>query len=48
LSGHVEGCEACGHQRIAYNSCLMGKAGNGELVIAMTGFSCALLLSCSP
>jgi hypothetical protein len=21
LGGHVEGCEACGHQRIAYNSC---------------------------
>ena len=21
LGGHVEGCEACGHTRIAYNSC---------------------------
>src|SRR5277367_6900524 len=21
LGGHVEGCEDCGHQRIAYNSC---------------------------
>lgn len=21
LGGHIEGCEACGHQRIAYNSC---------------------------
>jgi hypothetical protein len=21
LGGHVEQCEACGHQRIAYNSC---------------------------
>jgi hypothetical protein len=48
LGGHIEGCEDCGHRRVAYNSCLMGKAGNGELVIAMTGFSCALLLSCSP
>ena len=25
LGGHVEACEDCGHQRIAYNSCLMGK-----------------------
>jgi hypothetical protein len=23
LGGHVEQCEACAHQRIAYNSCLM-------------------------
>jgi transposase-like zinc-binding protein len=23
LGGHVEQCETCGHQRIAYNSCLM-------------------------
>jgi hypothetical protein len=21
LGGHVEGCDACGHKRIAYNSC---------------------------
>jgi hypothetical protein len=33
LGGHVARCEneACGHTVIAYNSCLMGKAGNGEL-----------------
>ena len=24
LGGHVEECDACGHQRIAYNSCIMG------------------------
>lgn len=24
LGGHVEQCDACGHQRIAYNSCVMG------------------------
>jgi site-specific recombinase XerD len=24
LGGHVEQCDACGHQRISYNSCLMG------------------------
>jgi hypothetical protein len=24
LGGHVEKCDRCGHQRIAYNSCLMG------------------------
>jgi hypothetical protein len=31
LGGHVERCGDCGHQRIAYNSCLMGRSGNGEL-----------------
>ena len=30
LGGHVEASEDCGHQRIAYNSCLMGKSSNGE------------------
>ena len=33
LGGHVVRCEndACGYTAIAYNSCLMGKASNGEL-----------------
>ena len=31
LGGHVARCEKCQHTAIAYNSCLMGKAGNGEL-----------------
>ncbi len=31
LGGHVERCDSCGHERIAYNSCLMGKFSNGEL-----------------
>jgi len=48
LGGHVEACADCGHQRIAYNSCLMGRAGNGELAIAMTAVSSALLLPRSP
>jgi hypothetical protein len=48
LGGHVERCEECGHSRIAYNSCLMGKSGNGELAIALTAISCALPLSRSP
>jgi hypothetical protein len=30
LGGHIEQCDACGHQRICYNSCLMGKFRNGE------------------
>src|SRR5438477_2998768 len=36
LGGHVARCEndACAHTAIAYNSCLMGKAGNGELAKA--------------
>jgi len=48
LGGHVERCEDCGVTRIAYNSCLMGKAGNGELAVAMTAISGALPLSRSP
>jgi transposase-like zinc-binding protein len=33
LGGHVARCEnaLCGFTSIAYNSCLMGKASNGEL-----------------
>jgi hypothetical protein len=31
LGGHVEQCQDCGKSRIAYNSCLMGRFGNGEL-----------------
>ena len=33
LGGHVARCEneKCAYTQIAYNSCLMGKAGNGEL-----------------
>jgi len=30
LGGHIEQCDACGHQRLSYNSCLMGKFRNGE------------------
>ena len=33
LGGHVERCEDCAHERVAYNSCLMGKIRNGELAI---------------
>jgi hypothetical protein len=34
LGGHVERCEDCAHERVAYNSCLMGGSSNGELVAA--------------
>jgi hypothetical protein len=34
LGGHVERCEDCAHERVAYNSCLMGKSSNGELAAA--------------
>ena len=39
LGGHIEGCEDCGHRRIAYNSCLMGRSGNGELAYQHQHFS---------
>jgi hypothetical protein len=39
LGGHVEACEDCGHWRIAYNSCLMGRSGNGELAYQHQHFS---------
>jgi Transposase zinc-binding domain len=31
LGGHVTRCEDCAYTIIAYNSCLMGRSGNGEL-----------------
>ena len=35
LGGHVGRCENdCGHDAIAYNSCLMGRSSNGELAAA--------------
>ena len=39
LGGHVDACEDCGHWRIAYNSCLMGRSGNGELAYRHQHFS---------
>jgi hypothetical protein len=42
LGGHIEGCEDCGHRRIAYNSCLMGKSSNGELAYRLPPFSSEL------
>ena len=48
LGGHVERCEDCGHERIAYNSCLMGSFSNGELAHWRRRFFCELQLSFSP
>jgi hypothetical protein len=50
LGGHVTRCEneACGYTTIAYNSCLMGKASNGELASVTAVVFCALPLSHSP
>src|SRR5258707_14375939 len=39
LGGHVMRCEDCLHTQIAYNSCLMGKFGNGELATRCIGGS---------
>jgi hypothetical protein len=39
LGGHVERCEDCAHERIAYNSCLMGTFSNGELAFRRPRFS---------
>ncbi len=39
LGGHVERCEDCAHERIAYNSCLMGKIRNGESIGTDIGFA---------
>ena len=48
LGGHVERCEDCAHERIAYNSCLMGTFSNGELTCWRRRFSCELPRSLSP
>ena len=39
LGGHVARCEQCHHTAIAYNSCLMGKIGNGELASTLHAFT---------
>jgi len=39
LGAHVERSEDCGETRISYNSCLMGKSGNGELARRHRHFS---------
>ena len=38
LGGHVLRCEDCTHTLIAYNSCVMGKASNGELARLLPHF----------
>jgi hypothetical protein len=43
LGGHVARCEDCAHTTIAYNSCLMGRSGNGELAYRHHHF----LVNCS-
>jgi hypothetical protein len=48
LGGHVERCEDCAHERICYNSCLMGTFSNGELACWRRRFSCELQRSFSP
>ena len=42
LGGHVERCADCGVVRQAYNSCLMGKICNGELLPAGSSFPLVL------
>jgi hypothetical protein len=39
LGGHIERCVDCAHERVAYNSCLMGTFRNGELACWRHGFS---------
>jgi hypothetical protein len=47
LGGHVAGCAKCGHQHVAYNSCIMGRSSNGELACEHGPFSviCGAFLS---
>jgi hypothetical protein len=40
LRGHVEQCDHCDHQRICYNSCIMGKFLNGESTIDPAQLAC--------
>jgi hypothetical protein len=44
LGGHVEQCDQCGHQRISYNSCLMGKIRYGESAIGWVRDPAVLLV----
>jgi hypothetical protein len=48
LGGHVERCDHCDHQRICYNSCLMGKFRNGELAAVSSAAKPESTSFCSP
>ena len=48
LGGHVEQCNHCGHKRVWYNSCLMGKIANGESKGSLRSVTEKFALSCSP
>jgi len=48
LGGHVERCEDCAHECVAYNSCLMGRFRNGELAGQPLHFRGESPLSWSP
>jgi hypothetical protein len=48
LGGHVDACEDCGHQRIAYNCCLMGKISNGESRDGSPQSDVSIARPCSP
>jgi hypothetical protein len=48
LGGHIERCEDCAHERVAYNSCLMGRSSNGGLACWCWCFFCELQRSFSP
>jgi Transposase zinc-binding domain len=48
LGGHTQQCDACSHIRISYNSCLMGKFGNGESVGRFAGLGAVFQRSRSP
>jgi len=48
LGGHVARCEGCSHTVIGYNSCLMGKIGNGESKGSLQPITEKFALWCSP
>jgi len=48
MGGHVEACTDCGHWRIAYNSCLMGRSSNGELAAIRSPFHASRRQPSSP
>jgi len=48
LGAHLEQCDACGHQRPAYDSSLWGVSSNGEQTAASRAKVLSPLHSCSP
>jgi hypothetical protein len=48
LGGHIERCDSCDYEQVAYNSCLMGSAGLWGVACRKSGLITVLAAFLSP